>query len=465
MKKNSLLKAIGIAFLAYVLLSWIIPTGYFTSGKFTGDSIVPVGILDLIRYPLITSTSSVFVLTGLVILVIGGLYGVLNKTLAYQSMINSITKKFKNKETKFLVITVLLFALLSSVTGLSLPLFVMVPMFATIIILLGYSKFTAMLSTVGAVLVGNIGSTYGFNVAGYITYLTEDINKLIIFRIILFVVTTSLLLFTVIKSSKKENNKEEIILFEKTKEKTKKSFVPMIVTLIIMMLLILIGMFNWSGVFKIEFFGDIYTKISEFSLGGYPVAKNIIGSTYGMGSWTNYELCLVLIISSLVIGLIYKLKLREIVESFVEGSKKMLPVAFYTVLASIIFLLMNSSSTGYTIFATITNALLDLTKGFNVITFSIVSFIGSFLYNDFPYLLSSIYDPITNLYQDKLPIIGIITQSIHGLVQLIAPTSIILVAGLKYFDISYSEWFKKIIKFLLFILLVIIVIIIIITLV
>lgn len=464
MKKNSLLKAIGIAFLVYVLLSWIIPTGYFTSGKFTQSVIAPVGLLDMIRYPLITATSSVFVLTGLVILVIGGLYGVLNKTVAYQTMINNIAKKFKDKETKFLVITVLLFAIISSLTGLSLPLFVMVPMFAAIIITLGYSKSTAMLSTVGAILVGNIGSTYGFNIAGYITYLTNDINKLIVFRIVLFVLATALLLFTVIKSSKKEKTKEEIILFEKTKEKSKKSSTPLIITLSIMMLLIVVGMMNWSGVFKISLFSDIYKSVSGFSIAGYPVAKNIIGAAYGMGSWTNYELCLVLIISSIIIGLIYKLKFSEIAESFIEGAKKMVPVAIYTMLASIIFLLMNSSSTGYTLFATITNTLIDLTKGFNVITFSIVSFIGSFLYNDFPYMLSSIYDPITNLYQDKLPIIGIITQSIHGLVQFIAPTSIILVAGLKYFDISYTEWFKKVIKFLLAVLLVVVIIIIIIAL-
>ena len=463
MKKNTLLKTLAIVFLVYVLLTWFIPTGYFSSGSYVKDAITPIGLFDIIRYPIITLTSSVFILTALVILLIGGFYGVLNKTGVYQRLIEGIAKKFSKKETTFLVITTLLFVILSSLTALNLPLFVMVPLFATVLLLLGYNKITAMLATVGSILIGNLVSTYGFNVAGYITYFSNNINDSIIYRIALFVLVTGLLLFTVIKlGKKKEKNKaEEIILYNKldTKEKTKKSATPMVIISIIMMIVTIVGMVNWTELFKINIFSDIYTKITDTTISGYPIFSNIIGSIYEMGSWTNYELAFILALTTGIIGLIYKVSLKDFFESFKDGVKEILPVALYAIIANLLFLVLNASSTGYTIFPTIANWLFNLAEGFNVITFGFISFIGSIFYNDFPYLLSSIYDPITSTYSTSISVMGIIVQSIHGLVQLVAPTSILLVAGLKYFNIDYKEWLKKTYKLILAILVIVIIII------
>ena len=114
MKKKSLFKALTIVFLVYVVLTWVIPTGYYSSGSYVKGTITPIGLFDIVRYPIITLTSSVFVLTALVILLIGGLYGVLNKTGAYQNLVEKVLKKFKNKEKTFLIITTLLFVILSS---------------------------------------------------------------------------------------------------------------------------------------------------------------------------------------------------------------------------------------------------------------------------------------------------------------------------------------------------------------
>ncbi len=447
MKKKSLFKALTIVFLVYVVLTWVIPTGYYSSGSYVKGDITPIGLFDIIRYPIITLTSSVFILTALIILSIGGFYGVLNKTGAYQNLVEKIVKKFKNKEKTFLIITTLLFVILSSLTALDLPLLILVPLFSTILIMMGYSKFTAMLSTIGSILIGNLVSTYGFNVAGYITYFTNDINDSIIYRIMLFVLVVVLLLIKIIKTSKSKT-KEEPILYEKISSKEYKKTTGLVVALIIMMIVLIVGMTNWEELFKITFFSDLYTKITSVKISGYPVFSLIIGSIYEMGKWTNYELAFILIITTFLIGKIYKLTLREIYEAFISGVKQLIPVAFFAVLANTLFLVMNATTTGYTIFPTIANYLFGLANGFNVITFGLISFIGSLLYNDLPYLLSTIYDPITSIYSSSASVMGIIVQSIHGLVQFIAPTSVLLVVGLKYFDIDYKDWFKNTYKFL-----------------
>ena len=447
MKKKSLFKALTIVFLVYVVLTWVIPTGYYSSGSYVKGDITPIGLFDIIRYPIITLTSSVFILTALIILSIGGFYGVLNKTGAYQNLVEKIVKKFKNKEKTFLIITTLLFVILSSLTALDLPLLILVPLFSTILIMMGYSKFTAMLSTIGSILIGNLVSTYGFDVAGYITYFTNDINDSIIYRIMLFVLVVVLLLIKIIKTSKSKT-KEEPILYEKISSKEYKKTTGLVVALIIMMIVLIVGMTNWEELFKITFFSDLYTKITSVKISGYPVFSLIIGSIYEMGKWTNYELAFILIITTFLIGKIYKLTLREIYEAFISGVKQLIPVAIFAVLANTLFLVMNATTTGYTIFPTIANYLFGLANGFNVITFGLISFIGSLLYNDLPYLLSTIYDPITSIYSSSASVMGIIVQSIHGLVQFIAPTSVLLVVGLKYFDIDYKDWFKNTYKFL-----------------
>ena len=145
MKKNGLFKALLILILVYVVLSWFVPVGYFSNGSFVKDAVSPVGIFDFIIYPLVTATSSVFVLTAIVFLLIGGFYGVVNKTGIYSNLLQSLAKKWKGKEKTILVVSTLIFTVLSSLTGLNLPLFILVPFVAAVLMLMGYSKITAML--------------------------------------------------------------------------------------------------------------------------------------------------------------------------------------------------------------------------------------------------------------------------------------------------------------------------------
>ena len=85
MKKHNLLKAILIAFLVAVVLSWIVPTGSFSSSTYTSGGTVPVGIINLFRLPVMTMQT--FVQYTIVLLAIGAFYGVLNKTGVYDDIV------------------------------------------------------------------------------------------------------------------------------------------------------------------------------------------------------------------------------------------------------------------------------------------------------------------------------------------------------------------------------------------
>lgn len=481
MKKNSLIKAIVGIFVAYVILSWIIPAGAFSGGKLTTDGTAPVGLIDLIRYPIITCTSSIFVLASLVILCIGGFYAVLNRTGVYGKVVEGIAKKFKGKEFNFIVIAVLILGVLSSLTALTLPLFILVPFLVAVLMKMGRGKLTALLSTVGAILVGNMASTYGFNINGYIKYfLNVDLNATILYRAIFFVLSMVVLLFTISKINKielkkkttKKTTKEKTTKGAKTTKKAekneevkeeyiiplyegkidkKKSATPMIVITILMMIVILVSMFNWSTGLQVNFFNDIYESINSFEINGYPIFKNLIGTVDPIGYWSNYELAFLLVVASLLLGWVYNIKFTELVETFIDGAKRMGKVAVYVLLANVIFLAMNSSATGLNIFATIANFFLELTDKFNVLTMMLTGLFGGIFYNDFPYMLNALYSQVQTVYT-QLPLIGLILQYMHGFMMLLLPTSTILVAGLTYLDIPYVDYLKKIWKYLLMLL-------------
>ena len=110
--KRNLLKAIGISFLIFVVLSWIIPVGTYSDGELTTNGIDAVGLFDLVGVPV--STILTFALYIVVFAVIGGLYGVMEKTGALTAWTDKITKKFEGKEKRFIIFTIIFFVILSN---------------------------------------------------------------------------------------------------------------------------------------------------------------------------------------------------------------------------------------------------------------------------------------------------------------------------------------------------------------
>lgn len=502
--KRNLLKAIGISFLIFVILSWIIPVGTYSGGKLSKDSIDAVGLFDLVGVPV--QTMLTFILYAVVFATIGGLYGVMSKTGALEGWTSKTIKKYEGKEKSFVVFTIIFFTILSSLTGLVLPLFVLVPLFAIILFGLGFDKVTSLASTVGAILVGSIGSTYGFNITGMtVNLLPFDTNKInmsihIMPRIIMLVILTAILIFFVLKHSTRKKlqtaslTKEEHIKTVKKEEKkatktttkkpttkkttrktTKKttknlavvtdvktvnnpksvSTLPLIVILFLMMIIIMVGMYNWFYSFKIGVFNDFHDTIMKIKISGLPIFEHLLSGIGQIGYWGNNELIVIIVISSMLIAFIYRLSFGQYVESFIAGVKKMMPTAIYATLASVILTVLYQASYNGT--GTLVTTLFSKTMqdSYNAFGTGLSALYGSFFYNDIYSLLSAIQPFVADFGKGALKIAGITIQSMYALGMLIFPTSVILIAGLSYFDVSYKNWLKYIWKFALLALIVI----------
>ena len=502
--KRNLLKAIGISFLIYVILSWIIPVGTY-SGKLSTSGIDPVGLGDLFGTPI--SAFITFILYGVVIAIIGGFYGVVEKTGAFDKVVDRMVRRFENKSNMLLVITVILFTVLSSLTGLVIPLFVLVPLFGAVLLKLNYDKVTVLAATVGSLLLGNVTSTYGFNISGYTkNILSLDMNFQIVVKIILLICLTLLFIFTIlflnknhnkevqVKEAKIEEPKKEIEEKEEVKKTTrpvKKSSksksvkrttkkvttkalaitghvkkvrenrgIAFVVVLVLTLLVAFVSMYNWYYSFGISLFSDVYSTVMGVKIKDFAIFEKLFGGISQFGYWSNVDFATLLVFVSMFIAFIYKMSINDYVESFIAGVKKWLPTAIYAALASVILAVLYktlSSGTGNMII-TVYAKIFDTVSGFNPIIVGIASLLGSFFYNDLYYLLSGLNSFISEYSASDLSLAGYIIQSVYGIGMMIFPTSVMLIAGLSLFDVTYKDWIKYIWKFalisLLFILLV-----------
>lgn len=495
--KRNLLKVLGISFLFFVILSWIIPVGTYTGGKLSTDGISPVGLAGLVNTPI--SAFITFALYGVVFAVIGGLYGVIEKTGALEKITDKWANSYKERGNKFLVLTVVLLTVLSSLTGLVIPLFVLVPLFAGALFKMNYDKVTVLAATVGSLLVGNIASTYGFNITGYTkNLLSLDMNSQIVAKLILLVLLIILLAFTVVSSAKKKNNKETKALEAKkvevkkevkeikkgnTKKSTKTtkkvsknnskksntkalavtkpvkkvsdsskiSGKAMVFLLVLMLIVAVVGMYNWYYSFNIDLFNNIHETVMGVKIKGFAIFKNLFSGISQFGYWGNVEFAGLMIVTSMIIAKVYKLSLNEYVESFIAGMKKWMPTAIYSSLASVILVVLYQSlqAGSGTLVDTINGKIFGLVDGFNPVVTGISTIVSGFFFNDLYYLLADLSAFVTGFDASSISIAGLVIQSIYGVAMMIFPTSVVLIAGLSYFDVSYKKWIKFIWRFAL----------------
>lgn len=501
--KRNLLKVIGISFLVFFVISWVIPIGTYSGGKLTTTSIDPVGLIDLVNTPV--SALVTFALYAVVFSVIGGFYGVIEDAGILEKVSNKWALKFEGKEKSFLVISIIFFALLSSLTGLIIPLFILVPLFAAAIFKMNFDKVTALASTVGAILVGSIGSTYGFNITGYTkNLLSLDMNNHIWARVIILILLTVLLCVTVVFSSKKKEKKnindskksknEEVKAEVKeakkapakkqikaksnkkttktAKKTTKKSntkaaailepikkiekvdsvnTIPFWILFILMLIIAFIGMYNWYYSFNIDVFNKMHEAVMGVKISKFKIFENLFSGASQFGYWSNIEFTGIVVFTTVIIAWIYKLGLNRGIESFIRGIKKWLPTAIYVTLANVILVVLYQAMQGGqgTLVDTINGTLFKLADGFNPVLTGVCAFISSFFFNDLYYLLADMSSFTSSFDASSLSVAGVLIQSVYAAAMLILPTSTLLVAGLSAFDVSYGKWFKYIWRFTL----------------
>ena len=453
-KNHDLFKILGIAILFTTLLTWLIPTGAFSETELIEGTISRIGITDFFQS--FISSTQFFLNHALFLLVLGGLYGLLTKVKAYQALVNKVTKLLKGHEVCFVLATTFILAALASISIGIYQILLVVPFLITVILRLKMDKITAFGATFGAILIGVIGATYsstdGINYMNEYTgstYATLIWAKLIIF----FLVYAGFSYFNVLHIRKTLNKAEKIedkFAVEETTDK-KTSIVSISIILGILVLLQIIGFIGWYSTFNIEMFENFHEWLMGIQIGEHAIFNYILGQdpriTPPIGQWSLLTLMVLMIITTIVIAIVHKIKFDEVIDSITIGMKKMLKPAVIVILLNVVFVLIHNN--GQTdIIRTMMNAILNITNSFNVFLMSISGLVTSFFYTDFGYSgwITGFY--FASRFAEQRELIPIVVNSIYGLTQFFVPTSLILMAGLAYLNLEYKNWFKYIWKFL-----------------
>ncbi len=473
-KENTTIKMILLLTLFLALLSWLIPVGSQNGTAIVSQGLKRVSLYDLLYYPIVALQS--FIPQVIFILVVGGFYGVLSQTGKLKPALEKVAKIMKGKEILFLLIVSFILALLSSLFGFDLLLFMFIPALCGIIVLMGFDKITALLITFISPLIGVIGSTYGYttivlNQTTSTNFQTEIIAKvaLLVFTYILFI------LFTIfrakrIKANKNEEIKDNGVEYLGEKKQTKKANWPIYAVLGILLVLLVLGCVEWENVFEIDIFVTLHENITNFLVGKHPIFGYILTDLNEFGTWDFTVMTTMLILASVVISLIYGLKAKDSLKAFEEGVVTVARPAVLVVIAYTVVVITNWHP--FTLYLTdwITNGvgakLISLIGGSGILA-ELVKFImiiintilQTIINVDISFLAVSVLPFMASVYSESLGLLSVAQQAIYGLTLFLAPTSSLLLLGLEYLKIPYKDWFKASWKLVLFELLVIILII------
>lgn len=459
MKKHGLFKAILIILGLLVILSFFVP-GRQGTASYIGLGTVLLNSVQVFYY---------FFDTAVFLFVIGGFYGVLSKSGAYKKLLDTIVLKVKKNSKQFVFVITTLFAIISSLTGFTMSLFIFVPFVMSIILLLGYDKLVAISSTIVAIVIGYIGglfvtlrnpSSYSTSFVTFEEFVGVDKFANTFPKLILLILGVALLIYFISKHIKDVEDKK--VKYELNDNDLKISEVkdnyknirlwPIITVLSLIFVLLVLGYLPWSSLFEITIFNDFHTWLTSIKVGDFEIFNSIITSiSYAFGDWGqlgNYMvICALLLVFSLVVKFISKMKFDEMIDSFIEGMKKMLPVAILTTFS--LTVLVCAYNNGFIEnLITSTNAAMG---SINVLMASIFNILGSLVYPDLYYTAYGVYTPLLSAITDEslYQVLALNFQTLNGLVMLIGPTSLILIAGLTYLDIPYTTWLKYIWRFIL----------------
>ena len=458
MKKHGLLKVLGILLLLVVIVSFVL-TGRGETKDFIGLADVGLNGLKSVYY---------FFYLVLFVLFVGGFYGVLNKVPAYKKLQDNIVKNVKPLGKKFIFVTILVFAIVSALTGITLPLLIFVPFVIAIILLLGYDKLVAVTSTVVSIMVGYIGgvfvtfldpNTYGMTT--YETFVgTESEFSNVFPKLLLLFAGITLLIYFINNHIKSVENKKvkyeleddsELQINEVTSNYTNIKTWPLIVILALLFVVLVLGLVPWNSLFEITAFTDFHKWLMELSIKEFAVIPSIIsGDLLAFGEWYTagdsmayMTISLVIFVFTVLIGLVGRLKLNDFLDGMKEGMKKLFPTSLLFMLA--LTILISAYTNGFF------EGLVTSYGKFNYAVSSLLVFLGCLLNVDMYYIVGGVFSPILNLITDEsvYSSVAILFQGIYGIFSIVGPTSLILIFALSYTNVPYTTWLKYIWRFIL----------------
>lgn len=458
-KEKKSLSSFSILFIILILLtivSWIFSGQKFSptvpaGGTEKVNHVVGARLSDLVMSPFNGFRDAIDICVF--VLILGGFLNIVTKTGALEAGIQHVVRRLKGNELVLIPILMFLFSIGGSTYGMSEE---TIPFYSLLAVTMVASGFDTIVSAATVMLgagAGVIGSTINPFATGVAmdalksVHIKPDTSIILMIGVVLWLVTTGYCIFYVMKYARKvKADKGSTILSLQEQEDMDTSFSQpetkeiaftnkrkLILTIFAFAFAIMVvALIPWES-----FNVTIFKGWTAFLTG------------QSFGNWYFGDLAMWFFLISLIISIIYGLTENEIVETFIAGSKDILSVVLIIVVARGASIIMQTTHLDLFILDRSANIL----QGFSPILFVIGAYIL--------YLFLSILIPSTSgLAYVSIPVMGALANHIGlnasvmimiftagcGLINLITPTSGVVMGGLQMSKIDYSTWTKFMIK-------------------
>ena len=305
------------------VMTWIIPPGEFDREAKDGKQVVvadsyhvveknPQGISDVLMSP-IKGFVDASLIIGFV-LIVGGAFGVFQKTEAVDAGIKSIARAYESSEfvqVMLIPIFMTLFSLAGAVFGMSEETIPFILIFVPMALTLGYDSITgAAIPFVGA----GAGFASAF-INPFTLGIAQGIAELpplsgIVYRIIIWFIITAIAIYFVSRYANKiKENPVKSPTYEMDKEKRKN-----------------------LQLHEIKSFEGMDTKhklsLLVFALGLIVLVIGVL-----VFKWYIEEICAVFVFTGIAVGIAGRLSAKEITDAFVDGARTLVGTALVIALA------------------------------------------------------------------------------------------------------------------------------------
>ena len=413
-------------------------------------------LADFVMAPITGLQESIDI--AIFVLLIGGFLGVTTKTGALDAGIGNVVAKLKGKELILIPVLMFIFSLGGTSFGMAEETIAFTALVTTTMIIAGFDPLVSVASIILGAGCGVLGSTVNpFLVSvsiGALKGVDIAANQVIVIGtgVALWLVSLLISIFFVMNYAKKVHaDKSQTLLSDSEIRQANEAFIG-----------------NKSGEEEvIEFTGKRKVVLSlfaftfvvmvlgiipweEFGINLFKGTGFLTGSS--LGNWWFSDLGMWFVIMAVVIGIVYRMKEVEIVNAFLDGAAEMVGVALVIGVSKGISVIMSTTGLDAYVLSSASSVLV----GMSPIIFTIVAFLI--------FMALSFFIPSTSgLAGLSMPIFGPLAVSLgfppeviisifsagSGLINLVTPTSGVIMGTLAIAKVDYSSWVKFVTKVLL----------------
>lgn len=386
---------------------------------------------------------------ALFVLIIGGFLGVVTETGALDAGVGGLVKKLKGKELMLIPVLMIIFSLGGSSYGMAEETLAFYALITATMMAAGFDPIVAVSTILLGAGCGVLGSTVNpFAIGAAVSAagaVGVEINQgtVIALGVVLWISTLAISIVYVMKYAKKVRaNKSNTILSKDELKAAHDAFNQgsgdvlelngkrkIVLGLFVFSFVVMIlGVIPWG-----DFGVTIFDNTTAW-LNGTP-----------LGAWWFPELTVWFFLMAVIIGIVYRMPEQDIVKSFIAGAADMVGVALVIGISrGISFMMANSGLDLY---------ILDKAAG-------VLSGVSGMLFANMAYViymaLSFLIPSTSGLASVSMPIFAPLAQKLNiapeiivaafsagsGIINLVTPTSGVVMGGLAIAKVDYNTWLK-----------------------